>query len=173
MAIALERQYYQYSGIFKVRWLASEFNAIYKIYKSYDLLATDLESISADDTYDEVTRQQALRIFNKLNNKNLLAYLHFHLDILNYLSFLSTLLQATLGSVIGKKHIIENVLSTIEKRTEGFVENYGKFEIDFYSECECIGDVRTSKCKTASAFDKVGQVRYKLKLLKSSERDPK
>jgi len=165
-AIAMERQYYQYSGIFKIRWLASEFSALHKIYKSFETLTTDLESISADDTYDDVTKQQALGIFRKLKNKNIIAFFFLHLDCLNTLNFLSTMLQKSLGSIIGKNTSITNILQIFEKRLSGKgAERYGKFELEFYTEAECVtndgGNIRTAKCKTEENFDKAVQVNFR------------
>ena len=59
-AAVLQKIYYDYTYIFKIRWISSEFRAVFKIQHTFDLLITDLESMTAETDMDENTQSQAL-----------------------------------------------------------------------------------------------------------------
>ena len=123
-SIALERVYCQYSGIFNVRWIASEFLACCKIFKSFDVLVIDLVSISANQTFDDLTRQHAKGLRTKLIQKNNQAFFQIALDILNSLKMLSTFLQSSARTLIWK-NVAKNIKLTLNKR---ITERYKKLK---------------------------------------------
>ena len=100
-AAALEVTYYELTALFKIRWISSEFAAVHKIYKSYGVLVTDLNSILSEDWPDALTKAQAQGLLRLLTDKNLIEFMHFIMDILNTHSYLSQKLQERYGTVIG------------------------------------------------------------------------
>ena len=164
-SIALEMVYYQYSGLFIVRWISSEFLACSKIFKSFDVLLMDLESISADQTFDDLTRQHARGLRTKLIQKNNQAFFHMALDILNSLKILSTFLQSSAGTLI-EKMMLKNLKLNLNKRImEVTNAKYGKCELPFYDECTCVinegGAIRRRKCTTDDLYDRADSIEYK------------
>lgn len=126
----------------------------------------DLESISADQTFDDLTRQHARGLRTKLIQKNNQAFFHMALDILNSLKMLSTFLQSSAGTLIGKNDAIKNLKLTLNKRiTEVTNAKYGKFELAFYDECTCVindgGAIRRRKCTTDDLYDRADSIEYK------------
>jgi len=120
MAFMIDETYYDFSKIFTVRWLASEYQAVSRVNKSYHLLVNDLEqyqgatenshnrrrfrhrrSRTTDSRLNEVLDAQYLH--DCLTDKNFLPIMKFLLDLLNSLMSLPMKLQSQYDTVIGKK----------------------------------------------------------------------
>lgn len=117
-AEALALPFYEFSALFKIRWLVSEFSALNRIFKSYHMLSTDLESLKAEKSADTNTIAEAKGLIRMLQDKQLIECMHFMLDILILLSYFSTSLQVKDGSLIAIHDVLESVLKTLIERKD-------------------------------------------------------
>ena len=80
-----------------MRWL-SEFSSLDKIYKSYETVDADLQSIAAEDAWDETTKAEPQVFKRMLTDTNLIEFLNFMLDTLNTLSYLNSPATKVVGN---------------------------------------------------------------------------
>lgn len=98
----LNEDFYNLNYIYKVRWIASELNAIIKIKNMWYALVIDLDSISRSNEFDFSTQQKASEIYKQLTDKNFNIILHFFIDVLEVLNHYSIIFQKSGGILIGK-----------------------------------------------------------------------
>ena len=180
-AAALEATYYELTALFKIRWISSEFAAVHKIYKSYGILVNDLNSILLEDWADGITKAQAQGLLRLLTDKNLIEFMHFIMDILNTLSYLSEKLQERYGSVLGTPSLMQSVAMTLDDRISKKTEHrFGRFELAFYREAQCYfndgGKVTVQLCNDDESYGRAFQVSHhgeilddKLKLVREND----
>lgn len=112
--------YYEYSQIFRVRWIASEYAAVLKVKESYTLLITDLQIIinNVDKQFTAATVQDARSLFEQLTDKHFYTFLHFLLDVLEVMRLVSVKLQKSLGLMIGKERMFRSFMQNLRNRAE-------------------------------------------------------
>jgi hypothetical protein len=127
--------YYEFSQIFRIRWIASEYSAISKVKKSYTLLANDLEAIitNADKDFTSATVQEAKVLLEKITDKHFFSFMHFALDVLEAMRLLSVRLQKSLGLLIGKEKLLNSFIANIRSR----INNPGSEETSMYRVTSC------------------------------------
>lgn len=154
------------SYIFEVRWISSEFKALQSINSTWFLVVTDLDSISVDPSFNDLTRSQAKGLSSKLKNKNFLLALQFTCDVLFMLSHWSKRLQQRSGILVGAEKYKNQMLETFEelKNTDGSF-------LTFYRQTVICSDSLTRKCSPQD-YERSISVRWQTVELEQGGRVP-
>lgn len=142
LAETLNIKLYEFSYIFRARWIASEFQALTNVNQSWYLLVNDLESISDDNSFSDTTRSKAKGLSQKLTNKNFLPILQFLCDVLLIFTHWSKRLQQRSGILVGAEEYQKQILLSFNemKSKDGsfltyFLANVVCSEIQTAGEC--------------------------------------
>jgi hypothetical protein len=134
-ALELGEKIFSLNYIFKIRWVASELQAIKKIRSMWYVITFDLDDISHDPEFDQNTKDLAAKYLKVFTDKNFVIILHFIIDILEDLNRYSLIFQQRGGSVIGKESLKQKMLESIRtlKNNQGSILN------TYLNEVNCTG----------------------------------
>ena len=147
LATSLEKPLYETSYIFEVRWISSEFLALKRLNQSWELLVSDLGSISADNSFSDHARTTARGIESRLRHRNFLMILQFILDSCQILSYYSRKMQERFGSMIGMEQLRNDMIGALEL----LKTKPGSYMTHFLNKVECSNSVGV-KCDEASFY---------------------
>lgn len=152
-AEALQQTLYELNYIHKIRWVASELQALNQIRKNLYIITTNLESIRVDADFarDAETKEIAKSLSSKLENTKFIGMLLFVTDVLDVLTKYSKRLQDNTGSIIDVDVLKHDLLKTL-----GSLKNDdGPSLTSFLNKARCYKTVdRLAKCKAADLDDK-------------------
>jgi len=138
MAEVLDYAFYEFNYIFKVRWVASELNAIKKINLTWNLLITDLEAISVDSHFNSETQNIAKGLIKKLTGKHFIVILQFLIDILSQLNIWSLQMQQKTGLLVDFSEFNSKIIETFENAKT----KYGTALAQFFNRVICSDTIR-------------------------------
>lgn len=144
------QKFYELIYIFQVRWIASNYRAMRKIYIMWKVLATDLAQISIDTSFNIVARQKAGHLKKTLIAKNFLVLYYSLFDITYELNFVSLELQRRSGLLIEFYSFKKRIIEFFELMKTYFSKHLTSFLNS--ADCEENGVVRT--CRTLEKYYK-------------------
>lgn len=168
LAEASNVRMYEISYIFEARWISSEFKAIKNINETWELLITDIESISVDTTFSSTSKSQAKGLSQQLKEKIFVIVLQFMCDVLEHLAHWSKRLQQRNGLLVRSEIYRAEMLSTFE----GLKTKVGSFLTYFLTTVVC-SDQRSARRCSILEHNQFPSVRWQsIKLVKDG-RKPK
>lgn len=158
---AFEEYFYVLNYIFEVRWVASEFEAVRKIFDMFSSIIASLERIAgAEDEFDNDAKVRAKGYLKQMQNRNYIAFAAFAVDVLGEFSVQSKTLQQKANTLIGQKQQFNKFRKRIEKlkTPEGYGDRLS--ELLTKAKCETRDDVMES-CKTLETYEQSVKVDFK------------
>jgi hypothetical protein len=108
---------YRFSSVFKVRWIASEQEAVLKLIKGWGPVVKALNQLAQgnDESTDPFnTKLKAKSIEEKLKGKSFLTYLHWLADLLKLIADTSKSLQSNKITIIKQESLILSLIRSLE-----------------------------------------------------------
>lgn len=167
---SLKETFYELIYIFDIRWIASNYKAMKKMFNMWRPLVIDFDGISKDNKGFRVeTRQKAGKFKEALSGKHFLILFHFLFDVVHELEFWSLQLQKRSGLLIGFNSFKQRILGTLHM----LKTLSGEYMILFLNSAQCIeNDVKTT-CSTLERYQRSESIEYKgLELTDDSETMP-
>jgi len=159
-AYALEKEFFELNYIHKIRWAASEYNAMKKIFKMYGIIIIALEDISTDEEFDSDDKAKAVGFLNIMKQRNFLSYLSFITDILEDLSYISREFQTKTSLVVGQMKRMQDLKELI--RSKKTTDHTGTFTTALLIESTCSENNEDyDQCENMNSFETSKFVKYK------------
>ena len=114
MALSEQEVFYQPRHVFDVRWITSEYDALYSLYRNWKLYVLDLKEMSQDMDLTEEQRRAALDMANELLSRKFVVANMFLLDATKKLSVESQTMQRDTSFVFEKYGERDSLLTSIE-----------------------------------------------------------
>lgn len=163
-------KYYSLSKIISIRWIASDYKAMKALNAMWEAIVVDLNEISKDKQFTQVTRDKAADLKPKLIGKHFLLLFHFLFDVVNELSVFSIEMQKRTALIID----IHSFKSRFENMFEYLKKENGRYLKTFLNtaRCETIEEEGDSeRCNNAETYLKTSKIVYKNVVLLNDESD--
>jgi hypothetical protein len=114
MAHILGQVFYELNFIFPIRWVSSEFQALFRIYQNYRSIINNMKMISQSNDFTNDIKQVASKILQTLQNAKFFTTLLFAMDVLSIIKDSSLQFQKASLSAIGLESIRAKLIEDLQ-----------------------------------------------------------